>query len=139
MNPEYSNRIRTIPKALWDKSDEEIVYSLNGPATSLCNDNQGSLRVLSLSIDDFVKGERLPRVDFIKMDIEGSELKALQGAEQTLRAFSPTLAIAIYHNDDDLIAIPSYLDSLKLGYKFYLDHFTIYRGETILFASSKAG
>jgi FkbM family methyltransferase len=137
MNPELSSRIEVISKALWNKSGEEVVYSLNGPATSVSNDNAGALRVLSLSIDDFVKEKGLPRIDFIKMDIEGSELKALQGAEKTLRTFSPSLAIAIYHNDEDFIAIPNYLENLKLGYEFYLDHFTIYRGETILFASAK--
>jgi FkbM family methyltransferase len=137
MNPEHAKRIDIIPKALWNRSGEEIIYALNGPATSLNNDNQGSLRVSTLSIDDFVKEKGLPRVDFIKMDIEGSELKALQGAERTLRAFRPKLAISIYHQDDDFITIPDYLDNLNLGYEFYLDHFTIYRGETVLFASPK--
>jgi len=138
MNPELSSRIEVIPGALWSGSGEELRYSLNGPATSLNNNNQGSSSVSTLSIDDFMKEKELPRVNFIKMDIEGSEFEALQGAEQTLRTFRPALAISIYHKDDDFITIPSYLENLKLGYEFYLDHFTIYRGETILFASPKA-
>ena len=139
LNPELSKRIEIIPKALWNISGEEILYSLNGPATSLNRDHRGSLLVSTLSIDDFVKEKELTRVDFIKMDIEGSELKALHGAEQTLRDFRPTLAISIYHKDDDFVEIPSYLENLNLGYEFYLDHFTIYRSETILFASPKTG
>jgi FkbM family methyltransferase len=135
MNPKLSQRVEIISKALWNTSGEEIEFSLNGPATSLQNNGQGSARILTLSIDDFVKEKNLPRVDFIKMDIEGSELKALQGAERTLREFRPALAISIYHRDEDFITIPGYLHNLNLGYKFYLDHFTIYRGETILFAS----
>jgi hypothetical protein len=78
----------------------------------------------------------LPKVDFIKMDIEGAELNALQGAEQSLRAFRPSLAISVYHRDDDWVTIPDYLDSLDLGYEFFLDHFTIYESETVLFARS---
>jgi len=141
LNPELSKRIEVIPSALWDKSGEEISYSLNGPATSLFNnkEKQGSLRASTLTIDEFVKGKGLPRVDFIKMDIEGSELKALQGAQQTMYKFKPQLAISIYHKDEDFIEIPRYLDNLNLGYEFYMDHFTIYRGETILFARTRPG
>ena len=72
--------------------------------------------------------------DFIKMDIEGSELQALVGAELTLRTHRPKLAIAVYHKADDLITIPDYLDGLQLGYRFYLDHFSTNAEETILFA-----
>jgi hypothetical protein len=68
------------------------------------------------------------------MDIEGAELPALRGAEATLRAFRPKLAIALYHRLDDFIDIPAYLDGLGLGYAFFLGHFTIHSEETVLFA-----
>jgi hypothetical protein len=84
-----------------------------------------------------VKEKRLQRVDFIKMDIEGAELQALRGAEQTIRAFRPKLAIALYHNWSDFITIPGYLENLAVGYQFYLGHVTIHWGETILFARAK--
>jgi hypothetical protein len=45
------------------------------------------------------------------------------------------LAISVYHKDDDFISIPNYLRNLDLGYEFFLDHFTIYGEETVLFAS----
>jgi hypothetical protein len=80
----------------------------------------------------------LPRVDFIKMDIEGSELNALRGAEGTILGFKPKLAISIYHRDSDFIEIPNYLRKLDVGYEFFLDHFTVYGEETILFAAPKA-
>jgi hypothetical protein len=90
--------------------------------------------VSTVSIDDFVARENLPQVNFIKMDIEGAELPALQGAEETLRNFKPRLAISLYHRDTDLVDIPRYLNGLGLGYEFFLDHFTIHREETVLFA-----
>jgi hypothetical protein len=71
------------------------------------------------------------------MDIEGSELKGLQGAEETICTFRPKLAISLYHKDEDIIMIPEYLHKLDLGYEFFLDHFTIHRWETVLFASPK--
>ena len=93
------------------------------------------MRVTTLSIDDFVKEEKLPKVDVIKMDIEGAELDALRGAEETIRTFKPRLAISVYHKPKDIVDIPLYLNDLGLGYEFFLDHFTIYEGETVLFAN----
>lgn len=87
------------------------------------------------SIDELVGSGRIDHVDFIKMDIEGSELAALQGAEQTLIQFKPNLAISIYHKAEDFYLIQQYLDRLELGYKFYLGHYTIHAGETILYAT----
>ncbi len=42
---------------------------------------QNTLRVSTLSIDDFVRQKGITRVDYIKVDIEGSELRALHDAE----------------------------------------------------------
>ena len=81
----------------------------------------------SITLDDFVRVEGTRKIDFIKMDIEGAELSALQGAKETLRIFRPDLAIAVYHSLPDFWRIPQYLDELGLGYRFYLRHFTIHR------------
>lgn len=139
LNPQLSNRIEVIPKAIWENSGEKISYSADGPATSLTSNQQNiknSSEVLTVSIDDFVREKKLPRVDFIKMDIEGAELGALKGAEETLRTFRPKLGISLYHKESDFVEIPSYLDKLGLEYKFFLDHFTMCGNETVLFATA---
>jgi hypothetical protein len=74
------------------------------------------------------------RIDFIKMDIEGSELSALQGAESALRRWRPKLAISLYHRPEDFFSIPLWLDSLGAGYEFFLDHYSIHHEETVLYA-----
>lgn len=138
LNPYLSGRVKIVERALWDKSAKIFTYSPGGPATHL-RDAQGSFaQVSTLCIDDFVREQSLPRVDFIKMDIEGAELNALKGAEATICAFRPRLAIAMYHKPEDLVLIPDYLHKLGLGYEFFLDHFTIHQEETVLFASPKA-
>lgn len=134
LNPELSARIQVVPHAMWDHSGEHIGYDMNGPGTSLANDAGHALSASTMSVDDFVKNERIARVDFIKMDIEGAELKALRGAEATIRSWAPTLAISVYHKEDDLLEIPAFLDSLGGGYDLFLDHYTIYGEETVLFA-----
>ncbi|MET0622614.1 MAG: FkbM family methyltransferase [Pyrinomonadaceae bacterium] len=134
LNPHLSDRIRVVPHAMWCESDRPLGYEPNGPATTVALRESGEASVTTLSIDDLVKGEGLVKVDFVKMDIEGAELSALKGAEATLRAFRPTLAISVYHREEDFAEIPAYINSLGLGYEFYLEHFTVYACETILFA-----
>lgn len=140
LNPLVAGGVKIIPKALWDRSGELVNYCANGPATSLTSQQpfQSTSQVPTMAIDDLVKEEKLARVDYIKMDIEGSELKALRGAEETLRSFRPSLAISLYHNDDDFVTIPDYLHGLGLQYEFFLDHFTIHCEETVLFARTKS-
>ena len=48
----------------------------------------------------------VPRVDFIKVDVEGADLGVLESAAETIRSQRPRLAIACYHRPDDLVAIP---------------------------------
>lgn len=87
-------------------------------------------------IDDLVIDGRIQRVDFIKLDIEGSEHAALRGALASIHAFKPKLAISVYHKPDDLFAICATIEALGLGYAFYLDHHTIWDEETVLYATS---
>lgn len=61
-------------------------------------------------------------------------MDALRGAERTIRSDRPRLAICVYHSLQDFVRIPKWIASLGLGYRFYLDHFTIHAEETILFA-----
>ena len=53
------------------------------------------------TLDDFVKQHNIPRVDFIKADIEGAERDMLKGARHVLKTFAPRLALCTYHLPDD--------------------------------------
>jgi hypothetical protein len=130
--------IRIIKHPAWMKSGERVYFADDGPASRF-KTRQPALydgMCETLSIDDFVASAGLDRVGLIKMDIEGAELPALKGAVSVIRKFRPKLAIAIYHSLDDFVDIPAFLDSLHLGYKFYLDHFSTGRAETILYGTA---
>jgi len=43
----------------------------------------------------------------------------------------------VYHDFKDFWEIPQFLDRLVLGYRFYLQHFTIHGEETVLFAKTR--
>jgi hypothetical protein len=106
--------------------------------TSLLVGNQDDGSVETIAIDEWVAQRAIPRIDFIKLDVEGAELNVLRAAEKTIRAFRPRLAVSVYHKEDDLIAIPDFLRGLNCGYKLLLDHFTIHNEETSLFADPQA-
>jgi hypothetical protein len=90
------------------------------------------------TIDSLVMSNEVKRVDLIKMDIEGSELDALQGGENSLKRWRPKLAISLYHRPEDLFSIPLWLNSLNCGYRFFLDHYSIHHEETVLYATASA-
>lgn len=137
MNSFFSGQLTVVDKAVWSKSDLKVNYLNNGPGSKVCisNDFKGfQNKTSTITIDDLVLRYDIPKIDFIKMDIEGAEMEALHGARETLRRFTPKLAICVYHNLSDFVDIPEFITSLELGYKLYLRHATIHKEETVLFA-----
>ena len=83
---------------------------VNSAADSFLIKREGSeaREKIPLTTIDEIAGElKLERVDFIKMDIEGAEQRALFGAQKTLQAWRPRMAISVYHLDDDPQKIPA--------------------------------
>ena len=116
--------------AAWNKETElKFKSDSNLGSTAICS--TGDITVKAQKIDDILNGQK---ITFLKMDIEGSELAALQGAENTIRLYKPKLAICIYHKPEDIIDIPYYIYSLQQGYKFYIRHYAYpSTGETVLY------
>jgi FkbM family methyltransferase len=137
LNPQLKSNIEIIRQPLWNTSDVELSFSGKGPASKIDNKshNHQNEKLTSLCIDDFAR--RIPKIDFIKMDIEGAELMALTGAVKTIKKYKPTLAISLYHSVDDFERIPRFIESLGVNYKYYVDHFTIHSEETVLFAEAE--
>ena len=135
LNPRLAGAIHTVPRALWERSGETLGMSGAGPGSMVARASGADQpRIETVSIDDFVAAERLDRVDFLKMDIEGAEMSALRGATQTIERFHPKLAISVYHRHDDLIGVHQSLKKIRADYECFLDHFTIFDEETVLFA-----
>lgn len=138
LNPAISDRIGITECALWHTSGEILDYDEGGPATTVKQRSSNGARatVPTVTIDDFCRANKVERVDFIKLDIEGSELSVLRGAVQTLRQFKPKLAICVYHKLEDFYEIPDFIRSLDLGYRFTIGHHTIHAEETVLYAKA---
>jgi len=95
---------------------------------------EGDVTVAMTTVDAMVVEQHLGRVDFIKMDIEGGEVDALRGAEETLKKFTPRLAISVYHRPHDLPDIVALVRQACPDYRLYLSHKSPGLAETILFA-----
>ena len=139
LNPDLAERITIVPNALWSSSNKKLFIIGKGPGTRVVTSTSdvSAEEIETLKIDDLVVNKKLARIDFIKMDVEGSELEALKGAEKSIRTYKPKLAISLYHKLHDFWEIPEWIDNLNLGYHFYLNHYTIHREETVLFAECK--
>ena len=88
----------------------------------------------SVSLDAFCEENKLDRVDFIKMDVEGAEIKALTGARGIIQRFTPKMALSAYHEPDDIVKLPAFVDSIAPGrYFFRLRHFSNCIFETVLY------
>ena len=80
------------------------------------NDDLESRQVTLVTLDDDISEE----VSFIKMDIEGAEIEAIEGAERHIREDHPTMAICTYHRYDHMWRIPELILSYNPNYKLYM-------------------
>jgi len=73
------------------------------------------------------------KVDFIKMDIEGAEQDAIEGAKNTIRIYTPILAICVYHKADDWYKVPGKILEINPNYNIYLRHYMEGIFETVMY------
>lgn len=130
--------ITLVKEGVWDKTEElkfidtRIVGNSQTKLSAANEKKATSVRVGT--IDDFCKTKNLPKVDFIKMDIEGAEMNALNGSIETIRKHRPKLAICVYHKLDDIFDIPFFIDRLGCGYRFYFGAHSIGATSIVLYA-----
>ncbi len=81
------------------------------------------------TIDNIVK----EKVDFIKLDIEGAEQDAIDGAINTIQKYKPVLAICIYHKAEDWYKIPQKVLAMESEYRVYIRHYMEGIFETVMY------
>ena len=117
-----------IKKGLFDKDGTISFMSQDGEGSLICEEGTEKIDICKIDTE-------ASDATFIKMDIEGAELKALMGAKETIVKNKPKLAISIYHKPEDIIEIPKYLKTLVPEYKFYLRQYTMSYLECVLYAT----
>ena len=95
---------------------QEARYDSYGSGSKLVAN--GSKTATITTLDAYVREKKLPRVDFIKMDVEGAELDVLKGAVTTIARFKPILALSAYHKLDDFWTLMNFVKSIRPDYEF---------------------
>jgi FkbM family methyltransferase len=115
------NNVQIIPVALSNKVStaviaEQGIYSPVDDENCLSSDG---VPVQVTTIDELFWAKQIP-ITYIKADLEGHELKMLEGARKTLAAYRPKIAITTYHREDHAGQIIDFLRSLNIDYKIKL-------------------
>jgi len=131
--------VKVYPIALWEQKGKLPFYenadNRDGSRVVDCDYwIPGVKTVDAISIDEFAQENGISRVDFIKLDVEGSELRVLRGAAETLIRHRPQVAVSIYHTKEDLFEIPLFLKSLLKRYRYKLGHYSSAFWDTVLYA-----
>lgn len=90
------NNTRVFEGAVSDKSGSVFLNLDGGPVAAFISDapkNDDVIEVTSFAIDDLLASKDIAHVEFMKLDVEGAELRALTGAERLIDACKPIICI----------------------------------------------
>lgn len=88
--------------ALWNKSNEKLVFEGEDALASTVEASGSAANVLhTITIDDYVSGNKVDKVDLLMIDVEGSEIKVLQGAVEMLKRDKPVVVFETHSLYDD--------------------------------------
>ena len=115
-----AGKVIVYEKGVWDKDDTLLLKRdpNNTAADSfvMLKDGSKGVNVPLTTIDKLVAELKLDSVDYIKMDIEGAEQRALTGGMGTIGKFHPRLSLSAYHMPDDPVKIPQIVKKAWPGY-----------------------
>jgi len=123
--------VELFPYGTWCEC-AELSFRTSGSGSHIEEGGAGHSTVKVCSIDSVIP--EWEKVTYIKMDVEGAELRSLEGAKRTILRNKPKLAVCIYHRPEDMVAIPLYIKSLVPDYRIYVRHYANDATETVLYA-----
>lgn len=137
----YCPEIIVMPYGVSDKEETVELYNTKNPGACFITENRSDAKdalynssieqVKTVSLDQVIPDSE--KVTLIKMDIEGSEFRALMGASRIIKTFKPRLAISIYHSGEDYYKIPLLIKEMVPEYKFLVRHHKKNRYDTDLY------
>lgn len=116
-NTDGCENIETYNLAAWDKCETLCFEKKKGRNSKLSA--AGNVEIQADSVDNILSGRE---ITILKMDIEGSEEKALEGAKNTIKNYRPKLYVCAYHRNSDMYALPLKIRELCPDYKFRFCH-----------------
>lgn len=122
------NNVKVIPYIVGDESLNEVIFYENRDVDPMSSvmirknfDLYNKTTKRQVSLDDFCSASGVVP-EIIKIDVEGSEMKVLKGAENILKKYKPILFLSIHPRILSLMGLPiesltQFIDSL--GYAIY--------------------
>ncbi|MFZ4801554.1 MAG: FkbM family methyltransferase [Chlorobium sp.] len=124
--------VDVISMGLWD-TEGVLKITQKGTCATISDTGDGS-PIEVTTLDNIRRLKNIP-CTLLKMDIEGAELKALNGGEWMIRNDKPKLAINVCHRPEDLLTIPQLIITLNPEYQLYLRHHSPeFAAEMVLYA-----
>lgn len=126
-----------INLGVWNKKEQLFFQSnsITGEVAGKISDIEKEGMAVSADSIDHVLADI--ETDFIKMDIEGAEIKALEGAKETILKNEPVLAISAYHELEHLWEIPIWIKEINSKYRIYFGHHMWNAADTVCYALMK--
>jgi FkbM family methyltransferase len=122
-----------LPIGAWEITSQ-LKFDSNGQ-TGAQIDELAENSILVMKLDDLV-GSSL--INYIKMDIEGAEIQAIEGLKKTIYKQTPHLAISVYHKPADLWEIPFKINRFAPNaYEFFLRVYGHQTFDTVLYCVPK--
>lgn len=140
-NRSYCPDIIVMPYGVSDKEDTLEFFNTKNPGACFITENRIDAKdslfnssvayINTVALDQVIP--ECEQITLIKMDIEGSEYRALCGAKGIIKKYKPKLAISIYHTGEDYYRIPLLLNQMVPEYKFIVRHHKKNRYDTDLY------
>ncbi|MBK7562191.1 MAG: FkbM family methyltransferase [Chitinophagaceae bacterium] len=110
--------------ALWNTSNEKLIFEGEDALASTVTASEVATNVLhTITIDDYVLQNKVGKIDLLMIDVEGSEIKVLQGAVEMIRQHKPVVVFETHSLYDDwskgLENSPSVTLMKNLGYEVF--------------------
>jgi FkbM family methyltransferase len=106
-----AGRVIVYPKGVWDRDAVLALHRSKEEPRGLRSTGARNVKARFTTIDHLVSELRLSRVDFITLDIQGAEPRAVAGAYETIRQFHPSMSVRVYHDPGERAAVRKALSS----------------------------
>ncbi len=114
-NTENLTKFTPVNACVSDKC-EIVNFKMLGGRNSVLGDGKDKIEAVTIDSLDF-------NPTYIKMDVEGEEIAAINGGKETILKSKPKMLISAYHRTDDFVTIPKAVLDIRNDYKVYIRHF----------------
>ncbi|MDP2628682.1 MAG: FkbM family methyltransferase, partial [Nanoarchaeota archaeon] len=99
LNPKIKNKVKTFEICISNKKGYEFLGNNRrgfGDSTSSIFLEDNKHKIKCISFKKFLEKEKITNCNFIKIDVEGAEIKILQNIKQYLKKEKPTIHLSLH-------------------------------------------